>query len=451
MHRHIHWLLLKLVLVLADDPGARPVSEAADVVLDCWYIEDSGGLSAVSGRFSREKALLVLRNVSIAGDEQTSAWTDYEVRDEDRKHIIFEAIGSDVPIPNGEILLHADCEGQEVTCEISSFGAQSGADDAEGAPGTSFIGVLRISGGGLGMALVFRTIPVSEKDSGERIFNEKLNVELSPTGTIPLSVQFLVYTRTSSIRTLLGQTILLDCGFLGADPSTISVDWRIQHKGTGRRIYTLSEGQGMSEREGTLMDADQVGSNGNVSLLLRDITVQDEGTYICIVQGLKGHAQQTILVEIMEPPRVTLTPEALYFHHGMRESLICEISRYYPLDVTVAWSVRTEGDDLDPLPLSGVSYSSHRKNKDGTYNISSQVTITPDLLELASVYTCEVAHIALAEPIHVSVQLQRPIGEEEGILFSISGIVISSILFLLALVHFCRLTPRPAGPKDGTR
>ncbi|XP_038677111.1 tapasin-related protein-like [Scyliorhinus canicula] len=450
MHLHIHWLLLKLALVLADDPGARPVNEAADVVLDCWYIEDASGLSAVSGGFSREKALLVLRNVSIAGDEQTSAWTDYEVRDEDRKHIIFEVIGSEVPIPNGEILLHADCEGQEVTCEISSFEVPSGEDDAERAPGTSFIGGLRISGGGLGMTLLFRTIPVSE-ESGARIFNEKLNVELSPTGTIPLSVQFLVYTRTSSIRTLLGQTILLDCGFLGDDPSTISVDWRIQHKGTGRRIYTFSEGQGMSEREGTLMDANQVGSNGNVSLLLRDITVQDEGTYICIVQGHKVHSQQTISVEIMEPPRVTLTPELLYFHHGMRESLTCQISRYYPLDVTVSWSVRTEGDDLDPVPLSGVSYSSHRKNKDGTYNISSQVTITPDLPEPASVYTCEVAHIALAEPIHVSVQLQRPIGEEEGILFSISGIVISSILFLLALVHFCRRTPRPAGPTDGTR
>ncbi|XP_078064611.1 tapasin-related protein-like [Mustelus asterias] len=450
MQAHFPCLPLQLVLLLFGVPGVAVVSEEADVVLDCWYIEDGGGLSAVSRGFSREKALLVLRNVPVEGNADSATWTDYEVREGDKEHPIFEVIGSEVAIPDGEILLHADCEGREVTCEISSFETAPATGLDEGSSSVAFLGGLRVAGSGLGMAMLFRTIPVEQDESRVQSFNERLNVELSPTGTIPLSLQFIVYTRTASIQTSLGSSVLLDCGFLGSEPSTVTVEWRLQYKGAGRTVFTLVEGKGATEREGTSMDADMVASQGNVSLLLHQLTIQDEGTYICIVQGARGHAQHTVQLEIMEPPHVFLSPSVLYFHEGLRESLTCVISRYYPLDVTVKWSVQSEGEDLDSQPLTGVSFSSHRRNKDGTYNISSHVFIAPGAQDVGAVYTCEVTHVTLGEPAHVSIQLQTPTGPEEGVLFAKSGIVISSILFVLALIHFFRRSSKPPGPKDGT-
>ncbi|XP_078394159.1 tapasin-related protein-like, partial [Cetorhinus maximus] len=418
-------------LLVGAESGLR---QAADLVLDCWYIEDSSGLGAIGGAFNRDKALLILRNISISGDEETSAWTNYEVRDEDREHIIFEALVSDIPIPDGDALLHADCEGQEVTCDISMLEGPSGEPEGEEKPRTTFIGGLRIAGIGLGVSLVFRTIPVSEEEGGERRINERLNVELSATGTIPLSVEFVLYTHTANLRTTLGRNLLLDCGFLGADPNSVSLEWRVQHKGAGRIIYTLAGGQGGPEREGTSIQHEGVYSEGNVSLHLLDFTVKDEGTYICIVKGDRGHAQQAIVVEVMEPPRVVLKPESLRFEVGVRQDLSCEISRYYPLDVSVSWSEESEANDVGPLALSGVSYSSHRRNKDGTYNLSSQVSVTPTLEGAASVYTCEVSHISLEDPLRVSLRLHTP----TGFPMAIPGFIVSSVLFLLALLHFCR-------------
>ncbi|XP_041036050.1 tapasin-related protein-like isoform X2 [Carcharodon carcharias] len=328
MPHDVHWLLLYLVLLVGVESGLR---QAADLVLDCWYIEDRGGLGVMGVAFNHEKALLILRNISISGDEETSAWTDYEVQDKDREHIIFEALVSDVPIPDGDALLHADCEGQEVTCDISMLEGPSERHEGEDKPRTTFSGGLRIAGIGLGVSLVFRTIPVTEEEGGERRINERLNVELSTSGTIPLS----------------------------------------------------------------------------------------------------------------EPPCAVLKAETLHFEAGVRQDLACEISRYYPLDVSVKWSEESEADDQGPLALPGVSYSSHRRNKDGTYNLSSQVSVTPSLEGTSSVYTCEVTHVALEEPLRVSLRLDAPTGYP----IAMPGFIVSSVLFLLTLLYFCRPSQ---GPSDRT-
>ncbi|XP_041036048.1 tapasin-related protein-like isoform X1 [Carcharodon carcharias] len=440
MPHDVHWLLLYLVLLVGVESGLR---QAADLVLDCWYIEDRGGLGVMGVAFNHEKALLILRNISISGDEETSAWTDYEVQDKDREHIIFEALVSDVPIPDGDALLHADCEGQEVTCDISMLEGPSERHEGEDKPRTTFSGGLRIAGIGLGVSLVFRTIPVTEEEGGERRINERLNVELSTSGTIPLSVEFILYTHTASLRTTLGRNLLLDCGFVGADPDSVSVEWRVQHKGAGRIIYSLAGGEGVSEREGASIENERVHSEGNVSLHIQDFTMKDEGTYICTIKSNRGQAQQAIVVEVMEPPCAVLKAETLHFEAGVRQDLACEISRYYPLDVSVKWSEESEADDQGPLALPGVSYSSHRRNKDGTYNLSSQVSVTPSLEGTSSVYTCEVTHVALEEPLRVSLRLDAPTGYP----IAMPGFIVSSVLFLLTLLYFCRPSQ---GPSDRT-
>ncbi|GCC48775.1 hypothetical protein chiPu_0033231, partial [Chiloscyllium punctatum] len=42
--------------------------------------------------FSREGSLLILRQVPVSSEEDTSAWTEYTLREEDHQRLVFEAI-----------------------------------------------------------------------------------------------------------------------------------------------------------------------------------------------------------------------------------------------------------------------------------------------------------------------------------------------------------------------
>eukprot|EP00061_Rhincodon_typus_P001909 g16109.t1 len=100
----------------------------------------------------------------------------------------------------------------------------------------------------------------------------------------------------------------------------------------------------------------------------------------------------------------------------MSVTLSCEASHYYPLDVSVEWSVRGPGggndDDAaaeaEPRPLPGVSFRSHRRNRDGTFNLTSEVPIEPGSLECGSIYSCQVSHRSLPQPITISLLLREP-------------------------------------------
>ncbi|XP_067833217.1 tapasin-related protein-like isoform X2 [Heptranchias perlo] len=444
-------LLLSLVLGLRAQSEPLSPRQAVDLVLDCWFVKQGGRLTTFGGGFNRDKALFVLRNISVPEDESSSTWTGYEPRDEDRDLIIFEGVVSDVPIPDGDLLLHADCGGQDVSCEIASFHPERGPGEEEEdeASASWFIGSLRIEGGALSICLVMRNVPVPGEERVGRASNEGLNLPLSARGTISLSVNFLVFTRTPTIKTGLGQSVLLDCGFAGGEGSGVSVEWRLQHKGSGRMVYTLTEGEGKAKRLGAEMDLEKVLTEGNVSLRLDDFTVRDEGTYICTVRGSVGQAQQTIQVQVLEPPQVRLLPEVLYFREGMRETLSCEIGRYYPLDVTVTWSLVNPLDNLGARPMSPVTYTSHRQNKEGTFNITAQIELAPGPDETEVVYTCEVSHVALETPLSRSLRLRRSAESTESSHSALYGTLIASVLFVLAIVHYCRQHRGPAGPLNG--
>ncbi|GCC42894.1 hypothetical protein chiPu_0027258, partial [Chiloscyllium punctatum] len=106
------------------------------------------------------------------------------------------------------------------------------------------------------------------------------------------------------------------------------------------------------------------------------------------------------------PPQVILRPPALYFREGVPQTLSCEAALYYPLDVTIQWTLLLPGEEVGSQDLPGVSYSSHRRNRDGTFNITSELGVQPGIGELGAVYLCEVSHVGLDVPLTVSLLLQ---------------------------------------------
>ena len=101
-------------------------------------------------------------------------------------------------------------------------------------------------------------------------------------------------TQTPSLNFLLGSTASLHCGYSVAPGLDVtSVEWRLQHKGSGQLVYHWTTGQGQAKREGATLEPEQLLTAGDASLTLPSLTLQDEGAYICQITTSLFQAQPT--------------------------------------------------------------------------------------------------------------------------------------------------------------
>ncbi|XP_006891417.1 PREDICTED: tapasin-related protein [Elephantulus edwardii] len=386
---------------------------AVDVVLDCFLVKDSGRRGTFASNENRAKALLVLKQVSVLDDGSLEGFTDFQQGSaaQEDPPVIFEASVDLVQIPQAEALLHADCNGKEVTCEISHYLLQA-RQEAPGETAAWFITNVQVSGGGPSVSMVMKTV-------GDA-WPSMLNLPLSPQDTVQTTVEFLVTTQTPSLNFLLGASASLHCGIsMAPGLDLINVEWRLQHKGSGHLVHSWTMGQGQAMREGATLDLEQLRLAGNASLILPSLTPKDEGSYICQVTTSQYRTQQIVQLSVQASPKIRMN----LVNEAQPPTLICNINGYYPLDVAVTWAREELGGT--PVEISGASFSSLRQSTAGTYSISSFLTAEPG--SAGATYTCQVAHISLEEPLSASTWVAPPERRTFGFLFA-------SSLFLLALL-----------------
>ncbi|NXT82577.1 TPSNR protein, partial [Zapornia atra] len=431
---------------LAPAPGFRSV----DIALGCSYVEEAArGLPrAVGSSPSEHPATLVLRGVSVTDDGNLEDITEYNSPEENpdsSSPIVFEASAQSVSIPHADSLLHADCDGEEVNCEISLYSSQL-AD--EGPCHTSwFMATLQLSGG-ISIALVLRSPHCGsqeEKVQHDATLHPKLRIPMRKKGTVLTTVEFQSSSHNTSVHTHLGSSVTLDCHFALAPSSSLSsLQWRRQHQGSGRSLFWYQVGStGPTVQPKVHVDVEEVLGSGDASLRLQGVSVGDEGTYICLVSTTQHQAQHIIQLHVAEPPRVHIIPSVVSFERDVKTTLVCSIVGYYPLDVSVSWTQKTPEDDTE-TPLSNVHFSSHRQGQDGTYSITSYLSISSATAQAPATYSCHVSHVALAEPISVSAHLKAP--EQTGLEGLVGGFI-ATVLFIVVLFIVLRRAARP-NPKQ---
>ncbi|XP_078080938.1 tapasin-related protein-like [Mustelus asterias] len=258
--------------------------------------------------------------------------------------------------------------------------------------------------------------------------------DIGDTDTLLVQVSYIVHTSTPLITTKLKQDLVLDCGYKIDHSTDFNIDWRYQHKGTKKKLFSYN---GRHERvehleEGVEVFMDQI-KNGNASIRIRNIGIKDEGSYTCSVYVPPLFGTQTIEVEVMESPIVSVSPDSLSLKEGDEQKLMCEAGRYFPLDVTVRW-LREQGEGhMLPVYMSNVIFSPHRRNTDGTYNMSSFFRFVASLRDNGVTYTCRVEHVSLEKPIkrHIQVKVEA---QPQIFLFTLTSVAILVICTFLVIL-----------------
>ncbi|XP_034553191.1 tapasin-related protein [Notolabrus celidotus] len=386
----------------------------ADLVLSCNLVEEGVGMGGMGGGalFTRTPATLVLRDVTMAPEESLETLTSFvppSVPDPDA--ILLEAKVSSPEIPNADVLLHADCNEQEVMCEISLYSPHGSEESSDPA---YFMVSLSVEGVEFSTALILKTLAVQTDQS--TLIQNKLGLPLSQSGTLLTEVMFLVFSPIKTVSASLRGDVLLNCGFkqqeipLGQE---VGIEWRLQHRGKGRQVFEMkarlddAEGSPVvhAERTGSNIDAALVVSEGNASVTLTKLTVLDEGTYICAVSVGLFHAQQVIHLHVIQPPHVSLSEEKIYSKTTTK--LSCHCAKYHPLDAQIEWLSHSP-TDTEPSPfLDQGSLSSHRQHSDGTYSMSSHLSVPSDISPGTKII-CRVSHPALEAHVSVSVEVESP-------------------------------------------
>ncbi|KAM5262584.1 tapasin-related protein [Ctenodactylus gundi] len=400
------WLLLCLALSLApwavagtERQATATPWQAVDVLLDCFLVTESGQAGALASNGDKEKALLVLKQVPVPEDSSLEGLTDFQggTVAKDGPPVIFEASVDLVKIPQAEALLHADCSGKAVTCEISHYSLHT-RPEATADTAARFIANAQVTRSGPSVSMVLKTVRGAENGAA---WHPTLNLPLSPQGTMRTAVEFQVTTQSHSLSFPLGTSASLDCSFsMAPGLDLVSVEWRLQYKGHGQLVYSWTTGQGQAKRAGAALQPEPLLRAGDASLTLPSLTLKDEGAYICQITTTLYQAQQIIHLNIHAPPKVRLSM-ATDGYGARLPSLVCSITGYYPLDMEVKW-VREEGGSA-PAQVSGASFSSLRQSTEGTYSISSSLTADPG--SAGATYTCQVTHVSLEKPLQISTQV----------------------------------------------
>uniref|UniRef100_A0A8C3TC73 Ig-like domain-containing protein n=1 Tax=Chelydra serpentina TaxID=8475 RepID=A0A8C3TC73_CHESE len=188
----------------------------------------------------------------------------------------------------------------------------------------------------------------------------------------------------SPVAAQLGSQALLPCTFTVANapisPEYLAVHWYFQ----GRELAAYDDALHVS-RPGASMDTEQL-AKGNASLVLRNVTVPDQGAYRCLIIHSPDRGEQRLQLTVLAVPTVAVPSKAVL--RGEQNLLKCSVSGFHPADIAVTWLRAGAVLPASPLPAP-------RRNPDGTFNLSSSLTFQPSEQDQGVTFSCRVQHAAL--------------------------------------------------------
>ncbi|XP_072273414.1 uncharacterized protein [Pyxicephalus adspersus] len=135
---------------------------------------------------------------------------------------------------------------------------------------------------------------------------------------------------------------------------------------------------------------------GIADLTIFNTSVSDDGRYICSVTYSPFRKEKEIRLDITARPLLSILSKSV--QRNTKSTLTCMASGFFPYDIDITWY-------KDGEILKNQHMGKPHKNNNGTYEVTSTVTITPNDNDENRTFSCRAQHISLQEPLQEDFQL----------------------------------------------
>ncbi|XP_051885490.1 uncharacterized protein LOC127577890 [Pristis pectinata] len=243
----------------------------------------------------------------------------------------------------------------------------------------------------------------------------------------------------SPVEVILNENGLLQCEIanltgITLNPKNLGILW-VFIRGTEKlNIFIYSDGQITSLWKEAELSENAI-QDGNMSLLLKNITFKHSGEYQCeVVIPPNDKDSLMVKLEVLARPTVTVVSEKVVeVGNGGEMVLGCQLNGYYPCESKTEWFQSNPSQAKTKL-LTDICIAPPIKNPDGTCNVTTEVQLEPHVEDIGSSFECRVTHKTFPEPYTVTAAVTLKEAEIRLSTRSIVGSVIASIIISVLLI-----------------
>ncbi|XP_073492270.1 uncharacterized protein [Aquarana catesbeiana] len=211
---------------------------------------------------------------------------------------------------------------------------------------------------------------------------------------VKISGGALQMTGPSTYKARVGSIAHIPCNFtadnLPADPRYFTVFWYLE----GKRILSYDKTVTSTNPRFSL-DGDQA-LNGIADLIISNTLLSDGGIYKCSVNYSSFPMDREISMNVSARPLISILNKSV--QRNTENNLTCMANGFFPNNINVTWY--KDGEVLkNQLMGEPLQYDN------GTYQVNSTVTITPNNDDRNKTFSCRIQHVSLQEPLQEDFQL----------------------------------------------
>ncbi|KAM5138270.1 uncharacterized protein ACMZJ9_016873 [Mantella aurantiaca] len=252
-----------------------------------------------------------------------------------------------------------------------------------------------------------------------------LLIALAAVGALRVSI------RTSHMSVLRDQDVTIPCDIFDLNiGKAIAVLWKRRlENGTDHDVYEYNDGKVTVFRPGCYMETTKI-PNGNADLHIPQVKFTDEGEYFCTVINTPDKVESRGTLDVSATPSADVTPVHPSIEEGTEKTVMCDVRNFYPKDVSIRWGQYRSGSAECELLEIWTCVKKMLENSDGTYNVTSLLTLTPKKEDNGNTYSCIVSHRSLAT--ELSKNLTLTVTEKEDN----TGTIIMAVLLTILIAGF---------------
>lgn len=147
--------------------------------------------------------------------------------------------------------------------------------------------------------------------------------------------------------------------------------------------------------------------SGDASLHLPEVQLGEAGEYRCMLVVTPEKAEGKTILEVVANPTIRLFVKPATVRNDEEKHIICELYGFYPEAFSIKWGKYTLKDSQFQEITEGNITHPTVKNDDGTFNVTSCLTLKPSLEDHGTTYQCVVLHRSLLVPRRLNVTLSE--------------------------------------------